>query len=144
MATIRNSRQFQHYFYLHSYGPYKRRQQLTRRADRTFLPDILPSHIRNQPPLYYSTVPLLTVSEYYACGYKAVSGKDGFFLQFRLSHWVLSYILDYIPLFRFFSFDFPNIQGDTKKRELLKTPQKIEKIQEKILLTEIEPLHLAF
>ena len=31
-----------------------------------------------------------------------------------------------------------------KKRELLKTPTKIEKIQEKNLLTEIEPLKLAF
>ena len=36
------------------------------------------------------------------------------------------------------------IQGDTKKRELLKTPTKIEEIQEKKLLTEIEPLQLAF
>ena len=31
-----------------------------------------------------------------------------------------------------------------KKRELLKTPTKIEEIQEKKLLTEIEPLQLAF
>jgi len=37
-----------------------------------------------------------------------------------------------------------NIQGDTKKRELLKNPTKIEEIQEKKLLTEIEPLQLAF
>ena len=36
------------------------------------------------------------------------------------------------------------IQGDTKKRELLKTPTKIEEIQEKKLLIEIEPLQLAF
>jgi len=36
------------------------------------------------------------------------------------------------------------IQGDTKKREILKTPTKIEEIQEKKLLTEIEPLQLAF
>ena len=36
------------------------------------------------------------------------------------------------------------IQGDTKKRELLKNPPKIEEIQEKKLLTEIEPLQLAF
>ena len=34
--------------------------------------------------------------------------------------------------------------GDTKKRELLKNPIKIEEIQEKNLLTEIEPLKLAF
>ena len=34
--------------------------------------------------------------------------------------------------------------GDTKKRELLKNPTKIEEIQEKNLLTEIEPLQLAF
>jgi hypothetical protein len=31
-----------------------------------------------------------------------------------------------------------------KKRELLKTPTKIEEIQGKKLLTEIEPLQLAF
>ena len=37
-----------------------------------------------------------------------------------------------------------NIQVDTKKRELLKNPTKIEEIQEKKLLTEIEPLKLAF
>ena len=36
------------------------------------------------------------------------------------------------------------IQDDTKKRELLKNPTKIEEIQEKNLLTEIEPLQLAF
>ena len=36
------------------------------------------------------------------------------------------------------------IQGDTKKRELLKNPTKIEEIQEKKLLTETEPLQLAF
>jgi hypothetical protein len=36
------------------------------------------------------------------------------------------------------------IQDDTKKRELLKNPTKIEEIQEKKLLTEIEPLQLAF
>ena len=36
------------------------------------------------------------------------------------------------------------VQGDTKKRKLLKTPTKIEEIQEKNLLTEIEPLQLAF
>ena len=38
----------------------------------------------------------------------------------------------------------PQIQDDTKKRELLKNPTKIEEIQEKKLLTEIEPLQLAF
>ena len=32
----------------------------------------------------------------------------------------------------------------TQKRELLKNPIKIEEIQEKNLLTEIEPLQLAF
>ena len=36
------------------------------------------------------------------------------------------------------------IHGDTKKRELLKPPTKIEEIQEKHLLTEIEQLQLAF
>ena len=36
------------------------------------------------------------------------------------------------------------IQSDTKKRELLKTQTKIEEILKKILLTEIEPLQLAF
>jgi hypothetical protein len=37
-----------------------------------------------------------------------------------------------------------NIQVDTKKRELLKNPTKIEEIQEKIFLQKIEPLKLAF
>jgi len=37
----------------------------------------------------------------------------------------------------------PYVQVDTKKRELLKNPTKIEEIQEKNL-TEIEPLQLAF
>jgi hypothetical protein len=32
----------------------------------------------------------------------------------------------------------------TQKTGTLKNPTKIEEIQEKILLTEIEPLHLAF
>ena len=36
------------------------------------------------------------------------------------------------------------VQGDTKKREILKNPTKIEEIQEKKLLIEIEPLQLAF
>ena len=36
------------------------------------------------------------------------------------------------------------VQNDTKKRELFKNPTKIEEIQEKKLLTEIEPLQLAF
>ena len=36
------------------------------------------------------------------------------------------------------------IQGDTKKRELLKTPTKIEEIQRKNVLTEIEPLQFPF
>ena len=35
------------------------------------------------------------------------------------------------------------IQSDTKKRELLKNPTKMEEIK-KIVLTEIEPLQLAF
>ena len=35
------------------------------------------------------------------------------------------------------------VQGDTKKWELLKKPTKIEEIQEKNLLTEIGPLQLA-
>jgi len=34
-------------------------------------------------------------------------------------------------------------QSDTKKRELLKNPTKIDEIKKK-LLTEIEPLQLAF
>ena len=37
-----------------------------------------------------------------------------------------------------------HIQSETKKREILKYPPKIEEIQEKNLLTEIEPLQLAF
>ena len=37
-----------------------------------------------------------------------------------------------------------HIQGDTKKRELLKTQQKLKKSKKKKLLTEIEPLQLAF
>jgi len=40
--------------------------------------------------------------------------------------------------------NFIVIQSDTKKWELLKNPTKIEEIQEKNLLTEIEPLQLAF
>jgi len=36
------------------------------------------------------------------------------------------------------------VLGDTKKRELLKNPPKIEEIQEKKILIEIEPLQLAF
>ena len=36
------------------------------------------------------------------------------------------------------------IQSDTKKRELLKNPTKFEETQEKKILTEIEPLQLAF
>ena len=37
------------------------------------------------------------------------------------------------------------VQSDTKKREHLKNPTKIEEIQEKKnLLAEIEPLQLAF
>ena len=37
-----------------------------------------------------------------------------------------------------------NIQDDTKKQELLKTQQKLKKSKKKNLLTEIEPLQLAF
>ena len=36
------------------------------------------------------------------------------------------------------------IQGDTKKRERLKKPTKIEEIKKIYILTEIEPLQLAF
>jgi len=36
------------------------------------------------------------------------------------------------------------LQSGTKKRDLLKNPTKIEEIQETNLLTEIEPLQLAF
>ena len=38
----------------------------------------------------------------------------------------------------------PDVQGDTKKQELLKNPQKLKKSKKKNLLTEIEPLQLAF
>jgi hypothetical protein len=38
----------------------------------------------------------------------------------------------------------PSYRVTQKKRELLKNPTKIEEIQEKKLLTEIEPLQLAF
>ena len=37
-----------------------------------------------------------------------------------------------------------NIQSDTKKTGTFENPTKIEEIQEKKLLTEIEPLQLAF
>jgi len=37
-----------------------------------------------------------------------------------------------------------DVQSDTKKRELLKNTTKIEEIQKKKLLTEIEPIKLAF
>jgi hypothetical protein len=37
-----------------------------------------------------------------------------------------------------------DIYRETQKRELLKNPTKIEEIQPKNLLTEIEPLQLAF
>ena len=33
-----------------------------------------------------------------------------------------------------------DVQSDTKKRELLKNPQKLKKSKKKKLLTEIEPL----
>ena len=45
---------------------------------------------------------------------------------------------------RGFRFRKTVVQSDTKKREHLKNPTKIEEIQEKKLLTEIEPLQLAF
>jgi len=38
----------------------------------------------------------------------------------------------------------PVVQGDTKNRELFKNPTKIEEIQKKKLLKEIEPLQLTF
>jgi len=43
-------------------------------------------------------------------------------------------------------FLFPSlyVQDDTKKRELLKNPTKIEEIQGKNLLTGIEQLQLVF
>ena len=45
----------------------------------------------------------------------------------------------------YMSYNFADIYRATqKKRELLKNPTKIEEIQEKKLLTEIEPLQLAF
>jgi len=37
-----------------------------------------------------------------------------------------------------------HIQSDTKKRKLLKNPKKFKKSKKKNLLTEIEPLQLAF
>jgi len=37
-----------------------------------------------------------------------------------------------------------NIQSDTKKRELLKKPKTLKKSKKKKLLTEIEPLQIAF
>ena len=37
-----------------------------------------------------------------------------------------------------------NTEWHKKKREILKNPTKIEELQEKKLLTEIEPLQLAF
>ena len=41
--------------------------------------------------------------------------------------------------------NYTHVQGDIKKRELLKNLTKIEEIQEKRkILTEIEPLQLAF
>ena len=40
--------------------------------------------------------------------------------------------------------EWGKLQGDTKKRELLKNPTKIEEIQEKKILTENETLQLAF
>ena len=43
-----------------------------------------------------------------------------------------------------YSMFLPHVQDDTKKRELLKNPTKIEEIHEKKILTEIEPLQLAF
>ena len=50
----------------------------------------------------------------------------------------------YVLEFGHVELHFVNI-GDTKKRELLKNPTKIEEIQEKKnLLTEIEPLQPAF
>ena len=49
----------------------------------------------------------------------------------------------HMELYRSCSF-ISHIQNDTKKRELLKNPTKIEEIQEKKLLTEIEPLQLDF
>jgi len=39
---------------------------------------------------------------------------------------------------------FIHIQDDTKKRELLRNATKIKEIQEKKLLTKIEPLQIAF
>ena len=37
-----------------------------------------------------------------------------------------------------------HVQGDTKKRNFWKTQQKLKKSKKKNLLTEIEPLQLAF
>jgi len=48
---------------------------------------------------------------------------------------VLHHVLFGLPLL---------LQSDTKKTGTLKKPTKIEEIQEKKLLTEIEPLQLAF
>ena len=57
--------------------------------------------------------------------------------QFRgtyILHFMYVYIYIYIYIYRM----------TQKKRELLKNPTKIEEIQEKNLLTEIEPVQLAF
>ena len=43
-----------------------------------------------------------------------------------------------------FLFRLLEVHDDTNKRELLKNPTKIEEIQEKNVLTEIEPLKHAF
>ena len=44
--------------------------------------------------------------------------------------------------FMYLQISYLYIQGDTKKRELLKNPTKIEEIKKK--LTEIETLQIAF
>jgi len=60
------------------------------------------------------------------------------------SHSVFMYLKKSLRGGKTFSSLLMKIEGDTKKRELLKNPTKIEEIQEKKLLTDIEPLQLAF
>ena len=51
-------------------------------------------------------------------------------------------LVDVVTVFN--CYHLVTVQSDTKERELLKNRTKIEEIQEKNLLTEIEQLQLAF
>ena len=50
-------------------------------------------------------------------------------------------MLSHLPIFYH---NNTQLESDTKKREYLKNPTKIEEIQEKKLSIETEPLKLAF